>query len=461
MKILLTGATGMIGKELGKALVAQGHQLVCLVRNPKTAKIQLPFPCSVFKWDSQSEVPLEALSHVEAIYHLAGDSIAGGRWTKERKRKIHDSRSEGTKHLIDGIIKSYNFGTNRIQTFISASAVGYYGTRGDDSLSEEETPGDDFLAKVCVDWEKASDVLQAMGVRVCHHRLGFVLSRQGGGMDKLFPLFAIGVGGRVGSGKQWMSWVHIDDVVGAFIFNLTSKGEGAFNVTAPFPIRNTGFTQELAIALGRPASFPVPAIALKIVLGEMSVVVLASQNSNSAKLVRTGYRFKYTLIRDAFKDICKVWAKGEKEILQEQWFAQPPEELFPFFCDEKNLQVLTPEFLHFHVLQKSTPDIKKGTIIDYSLKLHGLTFFWKTLIEEWEPGKSFADTQLKGPYKKWQHRHEFQPFAGGTLMRDRVHYSLPMGRLGAAVAGWKVEQDIEVIFSYRRAKIAEIMTASH
>lgn len=458
MKILITGATGLIGKELGQVLVTKGHTINVLSRNISKARAELPFPAQIYKWNpEEGEIPGEALQGVEAIINLAGESIGAGRWNNKRKKLIYESRIEGTRKLVKAITQLHKSGNCKVKDFISASAIGIYGNRKDHLLSESAELGNDYLARVCKDWEKESEALSSLNIRVVNPRIGIVLSQYGGALDKLLPLFTNGIGSAVGSGLQWMSWIHHTDLVHLLIHLLEKQNiSGPVNAVAPHPVTNTEFSKILASTLNKWLLPRVPSLILKVALGEMAALVLDSQRVVPEKALQSGYTYKYPQLKDALKEITTHLQAGHQEYFAEQWVPHTPDEVFPFFCDENNLEKLTPEFLKFKVLQKSTPQIVTGTIIDYRLSLYGLPFYWKTEIKDWEPGIKFVDTQLKGPYKTWHHTHEFLPFAGGTLLRDRVLYRLPMGLLGNLVAGMKVKLDVMKIFSFRRQFISKI-----
>ncbi|RYZ72241.1 MAG: DUF1731 domain-containing protein, partial [Proteobacteria bacterium] len=278
----------------------------------------------------------------------------------------------------------------------------------------------------------------------------------GGAMEKLLPLFVKGVAGNLGTGQQWMSWIHIEDISRLFAFAIEKdSAKGVLNGAAPEPVKNERFTKELARALGKSVFLPVPETALKVALGEMSDTVLASQRVLPKATTEAGFTFLHGSIVDALNEIAEPLRGGQHEIFSEQWLPIKPDDLFPFYSDEHNLEELTPPFLKFKVMGKSTAEIEEGTLIDYKLSVHGLPFKWRTLIKDWEPGKRFVDTQLSGPYAKWYHIHDFIPFAGGTLVRDRVTYKLPLGFLGDTFAGWKVGGDVKKIFAYRREVIDE------
>ncbi|HLK20763.1 MAG TPA: TIGR01777 family oxidoreductase [Bryobacteraceae bacterium] len=282
MNVTLTGASGFIGKRLTRALAEAGHSVHALGRK---------------EWPSDDqEPPQDALSGADAIIHLAGEPVAQ-RWTPEVKKKIYSSRVDRTRHLVNALSTQ----SRRPQILICASAIGYYGSRGDEILTEKSAPGDDFLARVVVDWEKAAMLAESLGIRVVRLRFGMVLGKEGGALAKMLPAFRFGVGGRLGSGKQWMSWIHIDDLVRLILFALTTPVTGAINATAPEPATNAEFTHELAAALHRPAIFPVPKVALKILFGEMSEVLLASQRVLPESAKNAGFAFQHPKLGPALR----------------------------------------------------------------------------------------------------------------------------------------------------------------
>jgi len=296
MKIALTGATGFLGSHLTRKLLEDGHAVRALVRRRDN---RIPSAVQVFEWDSvQGEPPPESLEGADAVIHLAGEPVAR-RWTPELKRLIRASRMDGTRHLVNALSTQ----TRRPRVLICASAVGIYGSRGDEVLTEASAPGDDFLARVVVDWEKSAALAEALGVRVVRLRLGVVLG-QGGALTKMLPPFRFGVGGRIGSGRQWMSWIHIEDVIRLIRFALENDAmAGPVNTTAPEPVINAEFTRELASALHRPALFPVPRFALKMIFGEMAEVIIASQRAVPEVASKVGYDFKFSELRLALHQI--------------------------------------------------------------------------------------------------------------------------------------------------------------
>jgi uncharacterized protein (TIGR01777 family) len=460
MKVLITGATGFIGKPLCRALLLKDHDVVALVRDADQARAKLPYPMEFVSWDG-SEKGLSdravdgALDEIDAIVHLAGEPIIGKRWNEEQKARILSSRINSAESLIRKLQKLPE--AKRPKVFLSGSAVGFYGDRGDELLTENSTPGTGFLSEVCQKWEGVVKPLEEMSIRRVIMRTGAVLGREGGMLKTLLPVFKAGMGGPVGDGKQWVSWIHIDDMVASLVYLLENeKARGVFNGVSPEPVTNRVFSQALAKAVHRPALFTAPAFGLKAALGEASAVVLASERVLPEKLERQGFQFRFKRLDDALKNLCEVdQLSGQKELYVEQWLPKSVDEIFPFFSEAENLGELTPKFLDFKILSKSTPRIEAGTLIDYQMKIHGIPIRWQTRIEEWKPGQYFSDTQLKGPYKKWHHTHRFLPMKGGTLLTDRVLYQLPMGALGGLAAGWKVRSDVSEIFKYRFKVISE------
>ncbi len=291
MNVLISGATGMIGSALARELEEGGHSITRLTRSPRSE--------NDVRWDPDAGTIDGSLEGHDAVVHLAGESIAEGRWTPEKKRRIMESRKKGTRLLAESLAKL----ATPPGVMVSASAVGYYGDRGNEVLREDSSPGSDFLAEVCKAWEAAADPAREAGIRVVHPRFGIVLSPEGGALGTTLPLFKLGLGGRIGSGRQWWSWVALDDVVGAIVHGLTNASvEGPVNVGSPNPMPNAEYTKVLGKVLNRPTIFAVPAPALRIAIGGMAdALLLASQRMQPVKLQETGYRFRYTELDDALR----------------------------------------------------------------------------------------------------------------------------------------------------------------
>lgn len=454
MKILIAGATGFIGKKLGSELALSGHQLHVLTRSAKGLRENLPFPCRIFEWNPESnKIPLTALDGVDAVINLAGTPVASKRWSDKVKESILTSRLMSTECLWAAIQKSQD---HNVHTFINASAIGYYGNSGDQIVDSESKAGDGFLAEVCQRWEKGF-FKGPESIRKVAVRIGIVLGRDGGALDEMLPIFSKGIGGPLGSGKQWMSWIHVDDLVQVLIFAIENeKIKGVINAVSSAPVRNYEFTKALATVLGVPAFLKAPSLALKVALGEMSEVLLSSQRVSCKKLIDHGFKYRFEDIHKALADLVGFMKTGGRIFETAQYIDYPIEQVFKFFSDETNLEQLTPPYLNFHVVKKSTPSLQKGSLIDYKLKIHGVPTTWQTEIVDWQPNIQFIDTQRKGPYSMWHHTHIFKKMGDGTFMMDRVLYKLPMGIWGSFFAGKFVENDVNNIFEYRKSCMSKL-----
>ncbi len=295
MTIAITGASGFIGRRLMKAL-SNGHTVRVLSRHAGT---NLPAGVKLYVWDPvKGQPPLESLEGADAVVHLAGEPIAQ-RWNDEVKQKIRDSRVAGTRNLVQAL-SALN---QRPPVLVCSSAIGYYGSRGDEVLTESSASGAGFMADVCIAWEKEADGAEALGMRVVKIRTGVVLGANGGALTMMIKPFKAGMGGKLGSGHQWMSWIHLDDLVGIIRHALENPLCGPVNGTAPNPVTNDDFTKHLAHALHRPAVFPVPAFMLKTMFGEMSEVMLASQRVLPRAAEAAGYQFRYAEVAAALENI--------------------------------------------------------------------------------------------------------------------------------------------------------------
>lgn len=294
MRALVTGATGFIGKRLIRSL----ERPVVLTRNPDAAQKVLG-DVEAICWEPESGPPARhAFEGVDAVYHLAGEPVAEGRWTREKKDRIRDSRVLGTHNLVTALESL----KNRPRVLIAASAVGYYGSRGDETLDENSKPGEDYLAEVCQAWEEEARSASLLGIRVVTPRIGIVLGKDGGALKKMLLPFKLGLGGRLGTGRHWMPWVQVDDLVGLILHAFThDEISGAMNAVSPAPVTNHEFTRTLAAALHRPAIFPAPEFALRLALGEVTAVLLASQRVMPRVAEKTGYQFRYPTLDGAIR----------------------------------------------------------------------------------------------------------------------------------------------------------------
>jgi len=297
MKVLLSGSSGLVGSALIPVLTGGGHQVARLVRSE-------PAPGgSEVRWDPEAgEIRKAALEGVEAAVHLAGESIAAGRWTAAKRARILKSRVKGTQLLAEALAGL----KQPPKVLVSASAVGYYGDRGDEALTENSGSGSAlFLSNVCRQWEAAAEPAADAGIRVVNLRFGVILSAAGGALPRLLTPFRMGVGGRLGSGKQYMAWIALDDVVGAIVHVLTTEAlRGPVNAVAPQPVTNREFTKTLGRVLGRPTVFPMPAFAARLAFGQMAdELLLASQRVEPAKLLASGYQFRFPELEAALRHL--------------------------------------------------------------------------------------------------------------------------------------------------------------
>jgi uncharacterized protein (TIGR01777 family) len=298
MRALITGATGFVGPRLLRLL----DEPVVLTRNPERARDSIgTLTRRIHAWDpSQGPPPAEAFEGVDTVFHLAGESVAEGRWSAAQKARIRDSRLVGTRHLVQGIAAL----DTRPAVLVSASAVGYYGDRGDAELTESSPPAKDFLAGVCVDWEAEAMAAEASGVRVVTARTGIVLGAGGGALGRMLTPFKLGAGGPLGNGKQWMPWIHVADLASLYMHAATHDSlRGPMNAVAPNPVRNSEFTKALAAAVGMPALVPVPYFGLRLAFGEFAQVLFHSQRVLPKVAVESGFEFRYPTIVEALAEI--------------------------------------------------------------------------------------------------------------------------------------------------------------
>lgn len=298
--VLVTGGTGFIGSRVCDALHEKGYAVHVVSRDPARAKTKLQFVQEVYAWNPETEqLPSEATSNTDAVIHLAGESIAG-RWNTEKKRRIRDSRILSTRNLV----ASFANADTKPDVLVCASAIGLYGDSGDESWTEESPVGTDFLAEVCQEWETESHKASEYGTRVVSVRIGLVLGIGGGLLQQVLPPFKMGVGGKLGSGNQWMSWIHVDDVIGIVMHALENEEiSGALNATAPTPVKNIEFTKTLGSVLRRPTIFPVPKFVLKLMMGEFADFIVLSQNVLPKRTEASGYEFQHCTLESALKNL--------------------------------------------------------------------------------------------------------------------------------------------------------------
>ena len=464
-RIVIVGATGFVGRALVLALQGRGHHIAVLARAPARASAVLPAGIDVVDFHDE-EALNAAIDRADAVVNLAGESIAGRRWTRRRKQLLTASRVDVTRRLVAAI------GTRRqpLPVLVSASATGWYGDRGDTTLDEAAAPGSGFAAELCQAWETAASAAHA--TRIVYARLGVVLGRGGGAFPALQRVFRFGLGGRLGDGQQWMPWIHLDDAVAAFVQLIEdARFVGPIAVTSPSPIRQRELAAAFGRALHRPAVLPAPRAVVALALGEASSMLLASQRVVPRVLTAAGFTFRFPTLdaaladlvtddvsisraRDVRDDSAYLRARKPRYTLHAQTeLAAPLAEVFAFFSSPHNLAALTPSELAFEIDGDPGPAIARDVVIDYRIRVAGIPMRWRTRIERWRPGSSFVDSQERGPYRAWWHEHRFFERDGKTVMEDIVHYAPPFGPLGAIANRLVVARMLRRIFGFRRQAI--------
>jgi hypothetical protein len=417
----------------------------------------LPPGVRTAKYDPTNPTPHpEIFEGLDAVVHLAGETV-DGRWNPEKKRAIYDSRVLGTRNLVASLAKC---SLARPTVLVNGSAIGYYGSRGDEVLDESSSPGDDFMAGLVKDWEAAADRAEPLGLRVAKIRVAFVVG-DGGAVRKLLPPFNAFIGGPFGSGGMWFPWMHIEDTAALFVLAVDrDDARGPINAVSPDLATNMRFVQALGHAIKRPAFMPVPPPALKLVVGEFADTVLGSQLNLPRRAKELGFVWKHEMLEEALLEVLAPGAHrspATHEFTTEIVVPRPVEQVWQFFSDPANLARLTPPAMQLDMMD-AVPQMRQGATIDYTVKVRGLWLKWKTLIADWDVERRFVDYQVRGPYALWRHCHEFESGPdGSTVVRDRVRYSMPWAPIGNVVLPF-VRRSLAEIWSYRRHKISELFS---
>ena len=475
MRVLVTGGTGFIGRALIAALRRRGDAVAVLVRSADQARGRLGADYQLIATSVSDDVLRDAVSHADAIVNLSGAPVLPHRWSTSRKAVLVNSRIGLTTRLVSAI----GAASPRPRVLISSSAVGYYGDQGNAVLGEDAPAGTGFLAELANAWESAALAGAATGVRVVCLRTGIVFGREGGALGSLRLPFTLGLGGALGSGSQYVPWVHLEDVVDIILRALDdTQITGPINVCAPEPCTNLTFTAALAQVLARPAFCRVPAAVLRLVLGEAAEALLGSQRARPERLSALGFSWQFPTLLAALRDIfdkdavriTRVVTRPDMngfddesrsylvrhppayELRTTTTVAAPLAETFDFFSRAENLGFLTPTAMRFE-LDGQAPTMAEGARITYRLRVDGLPIRWETRIARWLPNQRFIDVQESGPYACWWHEHAFHADGERTVMEDRVYYTPPFGPLGRLAHSIVIAPQLRRIFGYRHSVI--------
>jgi uncharacterized protein (TIGR01777 family) len=473
LRVLVTGATGFIGRALVLRLLREGHAVTAWVRSVERARTLLGAEVSLAEAAGGSAALVAAVEQADAIVNLAGAPVAGRRWTARRRAEIADSRVAFTNGLVDAMAVA----RRRPAVLLSASAVGYYGDCGDQAIDESRGPGQGFLAEVCTAWEAAAVRAEGLGVRVLRMRLGVVLGLGGGFLDRLLPLFRAGLGARPGNGRQFLPWIHLDDLVAAITGALVDERyQGVVDLVAPQARRMSEVTRALSQAVGRGVHLAVPGALLRLGLGQAAEVVLGSQRLEGARLRALGFEARFPTLTAALADLLagssavqieRLVPSAPAPVLDAPYLRRrrpayllrsrvilgaPVDEVFRFFSRPQNLGVITPPGMSFRIRQ-APDEVGAGGTIDYTLRVAGAPIRWRTVIEHWAPQSCFVDAQERGPYRSWWHEHHFTAEGAGTVMEDRVYYAPPLGPLGRLAQWLFVASQLRDVFGYRSQAI--------
>lgn len=471
LRILLTGATGLVGRALAHRLARDGHEVTAWVRDVEVARATLGADVDLLH---EGDVPglVDAMAQVDAVVNLAGSPIAR-RWTRRALREIRASRVGVTKRLVVAMRQA----ERAPPVLVQASAIGIYGDAGARPVDEQTPSGHGLLARLCEDWEAAGTAASELGVRVAVLRIGLVLDRSGGVLAPLLPSFSAGLGAVVGPGDQWVSFIHLHDLVEMIATAIVDeRWRGAINAVTPHPVPQREFAAAIGAALGPPVRLRVPSFALGIGLGRAARILTDSQRVVPRRAQMLGFPYRFPLVDDAMRaaidqyggtveirpvvagergpDVEGLRGASPAYVLEQRTrIAAPLEEVFAFFNRAENLGAMTPPGLGFRIRSELPDSMFAGMEIRYRISLGPLPMAWRSRIDACEPPHCFVDTQLSGPYRTWVHEHVFERDGEGTKMTDRVWYSPPFGPLGRLANRLFIAPMLRRIFGYRRSVI--------
>lgn len=465
MRILLTGATGFLGRALTLALRRDRHTVVAWVRSEERARTLLGDQVVLLGMKPDDRALEAALAGCDAVVNLAGAPILT-RWSERRRAELRTSRVDLTQRLVAALERL----PRRSRVLVSGSAVGFHGDRGEAPLAESSPVGSGFLAKLCRDWEEAARRAESSGMRVVQLRTGVVLGLDGGALPAMLPPFRLGLGGRLGSGRQFLPWIHVEDWVRIALLALSDERvRGPLHATAPEPVTNREYTRTLAQVLAKSAPFPVPAFALRLALGGVASVLLESQRALPARLAELGFAHAFPTLEGALRDLLvdgrvRIERLTDAEVLPPSAtlaarrptyrltstceLPVPLNEAFLFFSTPENLGLLTPSAMAFRIVTRSGAPCA-GSTIDYRIRVGPFPLGWRTRFEAWQAPERFVDVQERGPYRCWWHEHRFEAQGERTRMHDRVLYAPPLGVLGRLAQRLFLADQLGDIFSQR------------
>ena len=449
--ILLVGGSGFIGSALGEKFTDLGWNLLLLTR--KIRPFQTSFPCEQILWDGV-KIPEKALKSVDAIINLAGEGIANKSWSTSYRKKILDSRVNSTRALVKAVASA----EVKPKVLIQASAVGYFGLdQREKNCSEGSEPGHDFLAEVCQAWEGEAKKLPKE-TRLCIPRFGVVLGWSGGALAQLWDVYTSGLGSVLGSGKQWMNWIHLEDLINFVVLAvLEEKYSGTYNLIAPENLDNKDFHRFLTKETASLKYMKTPGFLLKTVMGSRANLLLKGPKVCSKRLATTSFTFKYPSLFLALKALLSERKNSSTHYFcHKQWVPFALETVWDFFSSPENLAKMTHPSSQLKIKEPFLRKMSPGAKIEYSLRVHRVPVTWKASIEEYSPQFLFSDKQEKGPFKFWLHQHLFSSVNGGTLIEDRVEYKLPFFPFGQ-IAFPFVRKDLEALFRYRKEALVKAL----
>lgn len=461
MNILILGGTGFIGRPTIAKLQGRGDQVHCLVRDLDKARGLLGEGIVLLDLDLPLGELRKEIEFADVIINLAGEPLAGVRWNKGKKKRFHQSRI-GLNELIT---ENIAYCDNPPDLFISASAVGIYGDRGDELLTEDSLLDTGDISKLCIDWENSAIKAKEYGVRVCTLRFGIILGREGGVLKQVMPSFELGIGSYVGDSEQSVPWIHILDVIRAIEFCIDTNIEGNINVVAPEASTSKKFANILGDITNTKIILHIPFAILRLIFASGAKILTNSLNVVPEKLLENNFKFQYKSLREALIEevdsqsvqvsrtsrvIDHLSNQGQYELSTTVELNSSAEETFNFFASPLNLGLTTPAWLGFKIIEM--PDtLNKGSKILYKIKLGPIYIKWCTLIAEWEPSHLFVDFQFQGPYSLWWHEHRVKTLSkNSSIIEDNVTYKVPFGIFGRIAHYFFIRKTLNRIFNYRR-----------